>query len=172
MTTNRPDPDRAALSALAQIAQGLMTSRGGPLGYDTWKAGFREAVQRDPIDTLIVSVLGGAYLFWLAEKDVNPKCRTFWDAAVFVSTCLSVGYDNKFAETEAGKALATFLMTFGPAVAAAALAPPKADQDAEAAATARSQAESLELQKAILGKLDAILTQLEENQENKGLRTP
>lgn len=172
MTTNRPDPDRAALSALAQIAQGLMTSRGGNLGYDTWKAGFREAVQRDPIDTLIVSVLGGSYLFWLAEKDVNPKCRTFWDATVFVSTCLSVGYDNKFAETEAGKALAAFLMTFGPAVAAAAFDAPKATQDAEAAAAARTQAESLELQKAILAKLDAILTQLEENQENKGLRAP
>jgi len=161
MTTNRPDPDHAALSALAQIAQGLMTSRGGSLGYDTWKAGFREIVQRDPIDTLIVSVLGGAYLFWLAEKDVNPKCRTFWDAAVFVSTSLSVGYDNKFAETEAGKALASFLMTFGPAVAAAAFAPSKTEQDAAAATAAKSQAEAIELQKAILGKLEAILIQLE-----------
>lgn len=161
MTTTRPDPDRAALSALAQIAEGLLGSRGGALGYDTWKSGFREIVQRDPIDTLIVSVLGGAYLFWLAEKDVNPKCRTFWDAAVFVATSLSVGYDNKFAETEAGKALGTFLMTFGPAVAAAAFAPPAAEQQAQAAAAARTQAESVELQKAILGKLDAILVQLE-----------
>jgi len=161
MTTPRTDPDRAALTALAQIAEGLMGTRGGTLGYDTWKAGFREVVQRDPIDTLLVSVLGGAYLFWIAEKDVNPRCRTFWDAAVFVSTCLSVGYDNKFAQTEAGKALATFLMTFGPAVAAAAFAPPVAQQNAEAAAAARTQAESIELQKAILSKLDAILVQLE-----------
>ncbi len=161
MTTPRTDPDRAAFSALAQIAEGFMGTRAGNLGYDTWKAGFREIVQRDPIDTLLVSVLGGSYLFWLAEKDVNPRCRTFWDAAVFVSTCLSVGYDNKFAETEAGKALATFLMTFGPAVAAAAFAPTTADQNAETAAAARTQAESIELQKAILAKLDAILVQLE-----------
>jgi len=161
MTTTRPDPDRAALTALAQITEGLLGSRGGNIGYDTWKAGFREIVQRDPIDTLLVSVLGGAYLFWLAEKDVNPKCRTFWDAAVFVATSLSVGYDNKFAETEAGKALAAFLMTFGPAVAAAAFAPTAADQQAEAAAAAKTQAESIELQKAILAKLDAILVQLE-----------
>lgn len=163
MTTIRPDPDRAALSALANIAEGLLGSRGGNLGYDTWKSGFREIVQRDPIDTLLVSVLGGAYLFWLAEKDVNPKCSTFWDAAVFVSTSLSVGYDSKFAVTESGKALATFLMTFGPAVAAAAFAPPVAEQQAEAAAAQRAQAESLELQKAILGKLEAILVQLEKN---------
>lgn len=161
MTTLRPDPDRAALTALAQIAEGLMGSRGGAVGYDTWKAGFREIVQRDPIDTLIVSVFGGSYLFWLAEKDVNPRCRTFWDAAVFVSTCLSVGYDNKFAVTDAGKALATFLMTFGPAVAAAAFAAPAAEQNAEAAAAARAQAELLDLQKAILAKLEAILVQLE-----------
>lgn len=138
-----------------------MGTRGGTLGYDTWKDGFREIVQRDPIDTLIVSVFGGAYLFWLAEKDVNPRCRTFWDAAVFVSTCLSVGYDNKFAVTEAGKALAAFLMTFGPAVAAAAFDAPTAAQKAEAAAAAKAQTESVELQKAILAKLEAILVQLE-----------
>jgi hypothetical protein len=161
MPTPRTDPDRAALTAIAQIAEGLFSARGGDVGFNTWKAGFREVVQRDPIDTLLVSVLGGAYLFWLAEKDVNPRCRTFWDAAVFVATSLSVGYDNKFAETQAGKALATFLMTFGPAVAAAAFAPTTADQNAEAAAAARTQAESIELQKSILAKLDAILTQLE-----------
>lgn len=146
---------------MAQIAEGLLGTRGGSLGYDTWKAGFREIVQRDPIDTLLVSVLGGSYLFWLAEKDVNPKCRTFWDAAVFVSTCLSVGYDDKFAVTEAGKALATFLMTFGPPVVESAFDAPKAAQQAEAAAAARTQAESIELQKAILAKLEAILVQLE-----------
>lgn len=158
---SRPDPDRAALTALARIAEGLMGTRGGNIGYDTWKAGFREIVQRDPIDTLIVSVLGGSYLFWLAEKDVNAKCRTFWDAAVFISTSLSVGYDNKFAETEAGKAIATFLMTFGPAMSGAALDPTAAERNAEAEAATRAQAESIELQKAILAKLDAILVQLE-----------
>lgn len=161
MTTARTNPDRAALSALAQIAEGLVGARGGNLGYETWKAGFREIAQRDPIDTLLVSVLGGSYLFWLAEKDANPKCRTFWDAAIFVSTCLSVGYDNKFAVTEPGKAISTFLMTFGPAAAAAAFAPPLAEKNAEAATVARTTAESIELQKAILAKLDAILGQLE-----------
>lgn len=153
---SRPSPDQAALSALAQIAGSLMGQSGQNIGYTTWKQGFREVVQRDPIDTLLVSVLGGAYLFWIAERDVNPKCKTFWDAAVFVSTSLSVGYDSKFAVTEAGKALATFLMTFGPAVAAAALNPP-ATKSAE-------PNESVELQKAILERLDHILAALSKTQ--------
>ncbi|MDC0740274.1 ion channel [Polyangium mundeleinium] len=172
MTPPRRDPDEAALSALAQIARGLVSTpgaQGGALGYGTWKQGFRELVQRDPLDTLLVSVLGGAYLFWLAEKDKNPRCRTFWDAAVFVSTCLSVGYDNKFAQTESGKALATFLMTFGPSVAANAFARPAAAQQnsvgpptngADAQVSAAT-AESIALQKAILARLDTILAELQ-----------
>jgi voltage-gated potassium channel len=52
-------------------------------------------------------------------------------------------------------------MTFGPAVAAAAFAAPAAQKNEEAAAAARATAESIELQKAILAKLDAILGQLE-----------
>lgn len=155
------DPDAAALSALARIAQGLFSARGGDLSYGTLKQGFREVTQRDPIDTLLVTVLGGAYLFWLAERDQNPKCRTFWDAAVFVSTSLSVGYDDVFARTESGKAIATFLMTFGPAIAAAALAPPAAEAAAEAKAAAADAAESIALQKAILTRLDAILAHLD-----------
>lgn len=169
MTASRRDPEEAALSALAQIAAGLVSTpgaQGGALGYATWKQGFRELVTRDPLDTLLVSVLGGAYLFWLAEKDQNPRCRTFWDAAVFVSTCLSVGYDNKFPHTESGKALATFLMTFGPGVAARAFAPPAmARQNSVEAATpppvVAGTAESIALQKAILARLDAILAELQ-----------
>lgn len=170
MTTPRQDPDAAALSALAQIAAGLVATPGaqaGALGYGTWKQGFRELVQRDPLDTLLVSVLGGAYLFWLAEKDANPRCRTFWDAAVFVSTCLSVGYDNKFAVTESGKALATFLMTFGPSVAANAFTPPATPQQNSGAPNGgdahvrAATAETIALQKAILARLDAILAELQ-----------
>jgi hypothetical protein len=154
MAAPRPDPDAAALSALAQMARVFAGAAGGDLSYSTVKQGFRELVQRDPIDTLLVSVLGGAYLFWLAEKDHNPKCRTFWDAAVFVSTSLSVGYDDVFARTESGKAIATFLMTFGPAIAAAAFEPPAKE-------SAKETDEALALQRGILSRLDAILALLE-----------
>jgi hypothetical protein len=158
MAAVRTDPDAAALSALAQIARAFVGARGGDLGYRTLKQGFREAVQRDPLDTILVSVLGGAYLFWLAEKDHNPKCRTFWDAAVFVSTCLSVGYDNVFARTESGKAIATFLMTFGPSVAAAAFNPPAAERGAAVSAVSTAAtAESIALQRAIVARLDALI---------------
>src|SRR3954465_7046529 len=110
-TPQRRDPDAAALSALGQIASGLLGSSGGDLSYGTLKRGFREAVMRDPLDSLAVTVLGGSYLFYLAEKGKNPKVESFWDALVFIPTCLSVGYDDVFARTDAGKALASFVMT-------------------------------------------------------------
>lgn len=155
MNCASPDPDAAALSALKQIALGLAGARGGDLSYGTMKRGLREAVRRDPVDAILVTVLGGAYLFYLVEKGKNPKCESFWDALVFVSTALSVGYDDVFARTDAGKAIASFIMTFGPALAAAALDPPAGEEAAAPAAP-----EALEVQRAILERLDAILGEL------------
>lgn len=162
MTTSSParDPDVAALSALGQIARGLLSSSGGDLSYGTLKRGFREAMVRDPLDSLAVVVLGGSYLFYLAEKGRNPKCNSFWDAMVFVTTCLSVGYDDVFARTDSGKAIASFLMTFGPALATAALDPPAGEKATPVAAAPGSDPEALEVQRAILAKLEAILLAL------------
>jgi len=154
-----PDPDTAALSALGQIARGLLTSQaGGDLSYGTLKSGFREAMKRDPLDSLAAVVLGGSYLFYLAEKGRNPKVESFWDALNFITTCLSVGYDDVYAKTDSGKALASFVMTFGPALAAAALDPPASEI---AAPTVTVSPESLEVQKAILQRLTAIQAALE-----------
>lgn len=158
--TTRRDPDLAALSALGQVAQGLLSPQGGDLSYGTLKRGFREAMVKDPIDSLAVTVLGGAYLFYLAEKGRNPKCSSFWDALVFISTSLSVGYDDVFARTDAGKAIASFVMTFGPALAAAALDPPAGEAPAP---TVTVSPESLEVQKAILGKLELIAHALQQS---------
>lgn len=148
------DPDAAALSALAQIARGLLGQKGGYLGWGTMKGGLREALLRDPLDSIAASVLGGSYLFYLAEKGKNPRVTSFWDALVFVTTCLSVGYDNVFARTDAGKAIASFLMTLGPTLAERALDPPAAEQ-------AAMGAESIAVQKAILARLEAIQAALE-----------
>ena len=157
MTT--PDPDTAALSALGQIARGLLTAQaGGDLSYGTLKRGFREAMRRDPLDSIAAVVLGGSYLFYLAEKGQNPKVESFWDALAFITTCLSVGYDDVFAKTDAGKALASFVMTFGPALADAALDPPASEV---APPTVTVSPESLEVQKAILARLTAIQAALE-----------
>jgi voltage-gated potassium channel len=160
MSTN-PDPDTAALSALGQIAQGLLsTQAGGDLSYGTLKRGFREVLRRDPMESIAAVVLGGSYLFYLAEKGRNPKVQSFWDALNFIATCLSVGYDDVYAQTDAGKALASFVMTFGPALSAAALDPPASEV---AAPTVTVSPESLEVQKAILERLTAIQAALEAN---------
>lgn len=149
MTTSSRDPDAAALSALGQIARGLLSQQGGDLGWGTMKRGLRETLARDPLDSLAAIALGGSYLFYVAEKGKNPKVQSFWDALVFITTCLSVGYDDVFARTDAGKAIASFVMTLGPALAASALDPPAADKAAQ-------ETEALQVQKAILARLDAI----------------
>jgi hypothetical protein len=77
---------------------------------------------------------------------VNPNCRRYEDALVFISTCLDVGYAQVIAMTPAGKAIAAAVMTLGPAMAAAALNPPRREEE--------------ESSRAILSKLDAILQEL------------
>jgi hypothetical protein len=69
-----------------------------------------------------MTVLGGAALaFYQAEKGVNPKIETFTDAFYYISTCASVGYADIFAQTQTGKAIASFVMIIGPALAAKSL---------------------------------------------------
>ena len=147
----------APLAALAQVALGALGKDGGDASYGSIKRGLREAVARDPMDAVLASVLGSAYLFYVAEKGKNPKVTSFWDALVFITTCLSVGYDDVFARTDAGKAVASVVMTFGPAMSGAILDPPAAERpDPERS----SSAESVEVQRQILARLDAILAAL------------
>ena len=94
------------------------------LTYGGVKDALRAAARRDPVDALATLVLGGAYLFYLAEEGKNPKVKSYTDALLFISTCLSVGYADVFARTEAGKAIASVVMTFGPALSARAPDPP------------------------------------------------
>jgi voltage-gated potassium channel len=95
----------------------------------------RALAQRDPIDTLVTVVLGSAYLFYLAEKGKNPKVKTFYDALIVVSTSLSVGHADIFPKTDAGKAIASFVMTFGPSLSTRALDPKIASPAAPALPT-------------------------------------
>jgi voltage-gated potassium channel len=147
------NPDAAALSALGQVARGLLAQQGGDLSWPAAKRGLRDALARDPLDSLAATVLGGSYLFYLAEQGKNPKVQSFWDALAFITTCLSVGYDDVFARTDAGKVIASFVMTVGPALSGAILEPPAAEK-------AAADAEALGVQKAILARLDAIHHQL------------
>ena len=155
----RRDVDTVALGALAQIALGALGQGGAEASYGALKKGLRDVAARDPMDAVLGTVLGGAYLFFVAEKGNNPKVQTFLDALVFITTCLSVGYDDVFARTEAGKAIASFVMTCGPALSARILDPPAAERAAEEGARA---AEAAELQRQILARLDAILATLQQ----------
>jgi hypothetical protein len=121
--------------------------------YQGAKSALRTWGTDDPLDAIATVVGAGTVLFYLAEKGKNPKCETVWDALVFITTCLSVGYDDVFARTSAGKAIASFVMTVGPSIAARAFDPPRAEAEREAAETAATQ-------RAIVERLDAILATL------------
>jgi hypothetical protein len=139
------------LALLAAVA----AAEGAAPALASLKKGLREAVERDPFDATVVTVAGGAFLFYLAEKGRNPKVETYWDALVFVSTCLSVGYADVFARTPAGKAIASAVMTLGPAMSGAIFDEPRAGST-----PALSPSESIAVQRIIVDKLEAILTEL------------
>lgn len=149
--------DRAvpALAALAAIA---LLSGDEELSFAGLKDKLREGMAEDPIDTTLKTVMGAAVLFFIAERDVNPRVNTMADALEFCSTAMSVGYSNFFPETEAGKLIASGLMTVGPSLAAAFLDPPGGPPVIRGRAAAQAASQKSD---EILGeKLDAILEEL------------
>ena len=97
------------------------TTTPSDLTYGGMKDALRTAVAKDPLDALATLVLGATALFYLAEKGKNPKVKSYTDALLFITTCLSVGYADVFAQTDAGKAIASVVMTLGPALSSRAL---------------------------------------------------
>ncbi len=99
--------------------------------------------------------------------------ESYWDALVFVSTCMSVGYADVFARTPAGKAIASAIMTIGPAMSGAILDEPRAAGAAAETTGAAERigrraegtpalppSESVAVQRIIVEKLEAILVEL------------
>ena len=140
------------LAPLIPVALGLL-GEGNDLA--TLKHGLRAWAKKDPIDALLATVLGGGIAFYLAERGTNPACKNPWDGILYMATALSVGYDNLFPTTTAGHALATFVQTFGPSLAANALEPTAADDRANEVAQNA-------VQLAILERLDRIVNLLEQ----------
>ena len=118
--------DSRPLLVLAALAAATSPDLGAST-LEEAKSALRRRYAEDPMGSTVATVLVGAYLFYKAEVGRNPKVTSFYDALVYVSTNLSVGYSDIFAKTESGKAIGTALMTFGPAMAARLLDAPERD---------------------------------------------
>ena len=81
---------------------------------DRWAAALAASPARNTATIVGLSTV----LFYILEKNHNPKVNDVWDAMVYCSTCLSVGYGDIFAKTPLGKILGSALMTIGPSMAA------------------------------------------------------
>jgi voltage-gated potassium channel len=123
------------------ISFGLQLPDG--FSIDQWAAKLGE----QPCRNTAALVAASAVLFYAAEKNRNPKVNDVWDAAVYTSTCLSVGYGDIFARTPFGKIIGTTLMTLGPSLSSRALDGP--------AAPDATQEQILVTLKQILEKLNA-----------------
>lgn len=146
---------------LLPIALGLYALKDSSEDFATMKSELRAWAKQDPIDALIATVFGGGVAFYLAERETNPNCAHAWDGILYMSTALSVGYDNLFPTTPIGHALAVFAQTFGPALSGMALDPPAADVAIAAAEAAARATEDAEVNRAILARLEDILELLQ-----------
>jgi voltage-gated potassium channel len=149
-----PPSDLEALLRLAPVALALLGTGDLAETYASLKQDVRKAAKDDPIDALLVTVVGGGIAFYLAERDTNPACRSPLDGILYLATCLSVGYDNLFPTTTAGHALASAAQTFGPALANMAF-------DAPAAVAAAAADAAADVNRQILARLDDIVRLLE-----------
>jgi Ion channel len=113
-----------------------------------------------PTTSTVSLVTGAAVLFYLAERNHNERVRDIYDALVYCTTNISVGYCDIFAKTPMGKLIGSTLMTIGPAMATKTLDGPKSLQSADA-----TQREMLETMKAILAKLEAAPPPQEEQED-------
>ena len=113
------------------------------LPLDRWAAALSDAPCKNTVKLVGLSTL----LFYLAERNHNPKVRDIWDAMVYCSTCISVGYADIFPRTPLGKIIGSALMTIGPSLAARVM-------DGEGtAASGDTQQEMLHTLRQILDRL-------------------
>jgi hypothetical protein len=159
------------LLLLAAIAAATSPDMGKD-ALDRFKGGVREGFAKDPMGSVLATVLGGAWLFYKAERGHNPKVKSYYDALVYVSTNLSVGYSDIFAKTPRGKAIGTALMTYGPAMAAkifdaptAPVAAPVPVASVASVASVAPVAPAAAGSNAVLERLDRILAILEANRD-------
>jgi voltage-gated potassium channel len=148
-----PVNDRALLSL------GVLLLAAGNAESDRPLARINDAVRRyqaeEPMTATLATVLVGAAAFYAAERGKNPKVNSFADALVYVSTNLSVGFSDIFAQTPLGKVLGSALMTWGPALATRTFDPPQLAPATETPGRAEDPA-----LREVVQRLDAILVEL------------
>jgi len=146
----------------ALITLGLLsacTLPGGPSNTMTrLHEKMRDYQAREPANAILLTVLGSAAAFYVAERGRNPKVTSFYDALVYAATNLSVGYSDIFAKTPSGKAIGALLMTYGPALATRALDPPGVPVPSTPASHTSGVSDAAV--DRIVASLDAILTEL------------
>ncbi len=81
-------------------------------------------VEANPLDANLEFLGLCALAFYQVEKGNNPKIQTYIDALYYITTCASVGYADIFAATQPGRAIASLVMTVGPALTNMALVRP------------------------------------------------
>lgn len=143
------------------LALGVLLGVGSGKSPDQWldcvHGYLRDKQAEDPMKAIVTTVLAGAAAFYAVERHENPKVTSFVDALVYVSTNLSVGYSDILAKTDAGKAIGSALMAYGPALATRAFDPPH-----EARVRAEEHERSEAQLRDIASKLEAILVELRE----------
>lgn len=131
--------------------------------FRAWKERLQDMAVDNPLETLVVGVLGSAWVFYLAERGENEAVNTYDDALYYISTCLSVGYANIFPRTQMGKFVAAVVMMLGPSLANWLL---------EGRLVARSTADPSNSARPdlapVIDKLDAILQVLKAQQTGAG----
>jgi hypothetical protein len=118
-----------------------------------WKDRLLDMAVDNPLETLLVAVMGSAWVFYLAEKDENPGVNTYDDALYYISTCLAVGYANIFPQTQIGKFVAAVVMILGPSLSGWVIEGRLVGRQRDAAAAAPPPPD----QAAVVEKLEAIL---------------
>src|SRR5918993_3110048 len=87
------------------------------VSVDEWAATLTDK----PLQNTLALVAVSSVLFYLAERGRNPKVQDIYDALIYCSTNMSVGYSDIFAKTPLGKLVGTAVMTIGPGMAARTL---------------------------------------------------
>jgi hypothetical protein len=144
------------IMALMPLALGLLSGATGDASeLGALKHKLRTWAKDDPMDAVMATVLGGGLAFYLAEKDTNAQIGNAWDGILYMVHTLAMGSTTETKPTTAtGHALASFVQTFGPALALSAFDPTAAEKKASAA-------EQQAVQLAILERLDRIVQLLE-----------